>query len=161
MPIPAYDSYQMTRPGIILLALLLALGAGTAWGKIYKWVDTEGRTHFSSSPPQHGKAEIVRPKTNSRQNHRQAESGKGSSSARKGKPKKVVMYSAVWCGICKQARRYFKNNNIPFREYDIETSQKGRHDFKRLRGRGVPIIMVGERMLNGFDPKAFKDIYNG
>jgi len=66
------------------------------------------------------------------------------------------MYSAVWCVICKQARRYFKKNGIAFKEYDIEKSIKGRRDYKRLNGRGVPIIMVGGKRLNGFDPKSFK-----
>ena len=72
---------------------------------------------------------------------------------------RVVMYSAIWCVICKNARRYFKNNGIAFSEYDIETSSKGRRDYKRLRGRGVPIIMIGKKRMNGFDPKSFKAMH--
>ncbi len=75
--------------------------------------------------------------------------------------KSVVMYSAVWCGICKNAKRYFNQNGIAFKEYDIETSAKGRRDYKKLRGRGVPIILVGKKRINGFTPKSFKALYDG
>lgn len=35
----------------IVIGLLLSLSSMAAWGKIYKWVDANGQTHFSSQPP--------------------------------------------------------------------------------------------------------------
>ena len=73
----------------------------------------------------------------------------------------VVMYSAVWCGVCKRARQFFKANKIPFNEYDVETSAKGKKDFARLKGRGVPVILIGKKCMNGFDTARFKQFYGG
>jgi len=143
---------------LIITTLLLILSSGAS-SKIYKWVDEAGKTHYSSSPPARGKAEIVKPRINTYTSRKLPDSNNGQS--RSGKPprKKVVMYSAVWCGICKTARNYFKKRGIAFKEYDIETSSKGRLDYKRLRGTGVPIILVGKKRINGFNAKSFQSIY--
>ena len=71
----------------------------------------------------------------------------------------VVMYSAEWCGICKQARRHFQKEGIPFKEWDVEKSSKGRNDFRALRGRAVPIILVDGKRINGFSKKQFDRAY--
>jgi thiol-disulfide isomerase/thioredoxin len=34
--------------------------------------------------------------------------------------KQVTMYSTSWCGYCRKARQVFTQQNIPFRELDIE-----------------------------------------
>lgn len=35
----------------ILIAILLLLTTGMAFGQVYKWVDTNGETHYSDRPP--------------------------------------------------------------------------------------------------------------
>lgn len=39
------------RPALLLVLGWLALGALPADAAVYKWVDAEGRTHYSSTPP--------------------------------------------------------------------------------------------------------------
>jgi glutaredoxin-like YruB-family protein len=68
----------------------------------------------------------------------------------------VVMYSTQWCPYCSRARAYFKRNGISFVEYDIEASAQNRAQFKALNGRGVPLIMVGDKRLQGFNPQSFE-----
>jgi glutaredoxin len=146
-----------------ILSTIFLLSAA-AVGQIYKWVDENGKTHFSSSPPIHGEAETVEPKiTNIYSSPDQpAESEIDDKPKREiAKRKKVVMYSAVWCSTCKVAKNYFKSNKIPFKEYDIETSAKGRRDYKKLKGTGVPIILVGKQRMNGFSASSFKSMYGG
>lgn len=82
-----------------------------------------------------------------------------SSSAESDKPKKVVMYSAPWCGVCKRARQFFKDRAIPFRELDIEHNTMARRELERMKARGVPVILVGGKRLNGFSEKAFMALY--
>jgi glutaredoxin len=69
------------------------------------------------------------------------------------------MYSASWCGVCDRARRYFRAHAIAFREYDVETTAKGRLDYRRLRATGVPVILVGEKRLDGFSERSFERLY--
>jgi glutaredoxin len=71
----------------------------------------------------------------------------------------VTLYSASWCGVCRRARSYFNRNRIPFTEYDVEQSERGRQDYRALQGRGVPIILVGATRMNGFSPDAFDAMY--
>ena len=72
---------------------------------------------------------------------------------------RVVMYSATWCSVCKKAKKWFAEQGIRYREYDIENNAKGRRDYKKLKGRGVPIILLDGSRLNGFSSKSFMKLY--
>ncbi len=152
-------------PTKVISALLISaslLLPGSSFCQIYKWVDADGSTHFSSSPPPQGEAETVQPKaTNTYSSVDQPATSATTGTKPSITGKTVVMYSAVWCGICKKAKSYFRKNGIPFSEYDIETSQKGRRDYKRLKGNGVPIILVGKQRMDGFSPGRFESMYGG
>ncbi len=136
--------------------LILGLGCMSLQAGIYTWQDEQGRTHFGDRRPARVQASEVKLRINTYTSPEvrplsQALSGRDAH--------KVILYSAQWCGVCTKARRYFDEKNIPYQEYDIEKSQQGRHDFERLQGRGVPIILVGEHRLNGFSPARFASIY--
>jgi glutaredoxin len=65
------------------------------------------------------------------------------------------MYSTTWCGFCKKARAYLAQNNIPYREIDIEESPANRDQYKAHGGKGVPMFILGERRLRGFSEEKF------
>lgn len=152
-----------------LMMMVLVIGlANTATAEIYKWVDSKGTIHFSSSPPEKGKAETVNVQVNSFSSY--SPSGAADKSTKfqfdpnlitsgKESARDVVMYSAAWCGYCKQARRYFKQKNIAFDEYDVEKSQKGKTDYRKLGGNGVPLILVGKKRMSGFSVAGFEKLY--
>lgn len=71
----------------------------------------------------------------------------------------VVFYSASWCGYCKQAREYMRSKNVPFAEYDVEKTEKGKADLKALHAAGVPVILIGDQKLMGFQPAQFDSAY--
>jgi glutaredoxin len=72
------------------------------------------------------------------------------------------VYSTVWCGVCKQAKSYLKARGVPFTEYDIEKHSLAKAEFKRLGGKGVPLITVGTQRMSGFNSarldKMLKDV---
>jgi hypothetical protein len=41
---------------------------------------------------------------------------------------------------------------------DIEASESGRREFGQYGGSGVPLIIVGERRMRGFDPGAMDQL---
>ena len=63
----------------------------------------------------------------------------------------VVIYTAEWCPYCRQLRAHLKANGIPAREYDVEKSFQGGMGFWALRGKGVPISVIGPDVVYGFD----------
>jgi glutaredoxin len=71
----------------------------------------------------------------------------------------VVMYATAWCPYCAKARAYFKRTNTAYVEHDIEKSADAHAEFKRLGGRGVPLILVGGEKLRGFNELAFEAAY--
>ena len=139
---------------LILCPLLLVVGRSHA--EIYTWKDAQGRSHFGDRPPAESQATQLQLRINTYTNPEiQALNQPLSSSDHR----QVVMYSTSWCGVCKKAKRYFRKKKIPFQEYDVEKSRKGKSDFRRLGGRGVPIILVGDQRMNGFTAGRFDSFY--
>lgn len=73
--------------------------------------------------------------------------------------RRVVMYATSWCPYCQQARNYFRQQGIPYVEHDIEKDAAARRDYKAFGGRGVPVIFVDKRRMNGFSVSGFEKIY--
>jgi glutaredoxin len=65
----------------------------------------------------------------------------------------VVMYATSWCPYCAKARAYFAKNGIAYVEHDIEKSAAGNAEYRRLGGRGVPLILVGTEKMSGFSER--------
>jgi len=133
---------------------LVLWGAATCAGEIHTWRDAEGRVHFGDRPPPDVAAEIVTVRPNVYQSPSIESVGEVFGVA-----PKVVLYSASWCGVCKQARRYFDAQDVAYDEYDVETSARGKRDFARLEAHGVPVILVGRQRMNGFNSAAFDALY--
>lgn len=159
--------------GVGIWALAVLIPADVTAGEIYKWVDEQGRVQFSDTAPQadaqvQAEKIIIRPDINTvkgaevsvsdyLQTVEEKRQAAEKLAAERQKP--VVMYSAAWCGVCKSARNYFVANKIPFSEYDVENSERGRNDFAKLKGRGVPIIFVGKQRMDGFNLGRFRQMY--
>jgi glutaredoxin len=75
------------------------------------------------------------------------------------KEEKVVMYATSWCPYCQQARNHFRQLGIPYTEYDIERDRTAKQRYQAFGGRGVPVIFVGKRRMNGFSVSGFNKIY--
>ncbi|MCW9012905.1 MAG: glutaredoxin family protein [Gammaproteobacteria bacterium] len=150
---------------MMFVALLLMIQSVNA--EIYKWVDAKGRMHFSDQPPMTNKAETIElPEITTYTQARLSgetvdldDEAMNQGSSINEKNKKVVMYSAAWCGVCTKAKKYFRKNKIAYKEYDIDTSKKGKRDYKKLKARGVPVILVGKKRLNGFNAQQFEALY--
>lgn len=143
--------HKRTRRAAGVFIATLAM-AGGVHAEIYRWVDDNGKVHFSDKPSRQHASEDVKLRINTYE-------GVSYDTSSVDVGKKVVMYSATWCGVCKKAKRYFEDNRIRYTEYDIENSATGKSDFKKLGGKGVPIILVGNRRMNGFSAAGFEKLY--
>ncbi|MEP6671580.1 MAG: glutaredoxin domain-containing protein [Chthoniobacter sp.] len=68
--------------------------------------------------------------------------------------KKVVMYTTSHCPACKAAKQYLAQKGVPYDEIDVETSRDGAQAFQKLGGHGVPLILVGDKKVEGFSAQA-------
>ena len=66
--------------------------------------------------------------------------------------KKLTMFSATWCGVCRQAKAYLNAQKIPYDEVDVD-SPSGAARFAGLGGKGVPMFQVGTATVTGFSPE--------
>ncbi|MCU7877503.1 MAG: DUF4124 domain-containing protein [Candidatus Thiodiazotropha sp. (ex Lucinoma borealis)] len=137
----------------LLFLTVIGLNVSVA-DDIYRWRDKDGKVQFGDRPPASIESKSVTVKPNVYHSPNIEKLSQGAF-----RNERVVMYSAKWCGYCKKARRYFKNNRISFVEYDVESSAKGKRDYKKLGAGGVPIILVGKHRLNGFSEASFRNIY--
>lgn len=141
-----------------LSAVALVVGGicltGSLEAQVYKWIDENGSVHFGDLPPDDAEAEQITTQINTYESPEIADLDRDF-----GQFQKVVMYSATWCSVCKKAKTYFAEERIAFVEYDIEKSTKGKRDFERLGGKGVPVILVGDKRLNGFSKETFEKVY--
>jgi glutaredoxin len=137
----------------LLIAILLSTMSASA--EILKWTDSNGKVHFGDRPPAGADTSVVEVRINTYESPN-IEAMQDYLDLKDS----VVMYSAVWCGVCKKAKKYFEANNIQYQDYDIEKSSKGMKDYKKLGAKGVLVILVGEKRLNGFSAGSFESIYN-
>ena len=64
---------------------------------------------------------------------------------------RVIVYGTETCPYCIKARAYLKARHIAFADVDVNKSEKGKRDFAQLGGKGVPLILIGDRQLIGFN----------
>ena len=151
---------------VLLLLILLMPAVGHA--ELYQWTDENGVKHFSNTPPAtdvgsvRQMEEIVgedAPDSDYLQDAIDLFKTDGDQQAavparkNRGNPK-VVMYTTPTCGYCHRAKAYFNQKGIRFTEYDVTKSTKARKAFKALNGRGVPLIVIGDQRISGFNKAA-------
>ncbi|MDH3219363.1 MAG: glutaredoxin family protein [Gammaproteobacteria bacterium] len=147
---------------ITSLLLVLSIASPVIQGDLYKWIDDKGKVHYGDTPPEQASLRKITGNVSSFSSVSvEPFVFDPKNITRQRTSKTVVMYSTSWCGYCKQAARHFKKNKIPYTDYDIEKSAKAANEYKKLRGRGVPIILIGEQRMNGFDVATFDRIYYG
>ena len=146
---------------VAITSLILMCANPNAEADVYKWIDDDGNVHFGDKAPDDQKSEQLNFEINTYTTVTYDLSVFERSEPRnRKKSSKVIMYSAEWCGVCKRAKNYFKQKAIPFTEYDIDKHQAGREQYKKLGARGVPVILVGKKRMNGFSATGFESMYN-
>lgn len=145
----------------VLLWLLLTLLSFDVLAEIYKWVDKDGTVHFEDRKPQAARYEEFKVRSISGvQTYRASPRTIKQIAPKSVSKKNVILYGTTWCGYCTKARRYFQANNIPFEDHDIESSSSAKSEYDALNGKGVPLILVGDNLMNGFSESHFSQLYN-
>lgn len=68
--------------------------------------------------------------------------------------KTVTIYTTPTCHFCQMSKEFFKENNIPYTEHNVAADMEKRQEMIDKSGQmGVPVIMIGDDMIIGFDKK--------
>ncbi len=63
-----------------------------------------------------------------------------------------MIYSTPSCTFCVMAKEFFKENNVPFEEYDVAVDLEKRKEMIEKTGQmGVPVIDIDGSVFIGFD----------
>lgn len=141
----------MGKTGIsaAIAASLLACAA-QAQTSVYRWVDKDGKVHFSSEAPPPDAANVTE--------KRMGGGGAGevnlpyaTQQAMKTNP--VTLYIGNQCGdLCTEGRALLDNRGIPYAERNAEANRADADKLKQLVGSlEVPVLLVGDKPVKGWD----------
>jgi glutaredoxin len=68
----------------------------------------------------------------------------------------VVMLAADWCGYCRRQQQEFARAQVRYRVLDIDTDA-GDRAMQAVRARGVPVTIIGQDVVRGYDTTALRD----
>lgn len=133
-----------------MVGLLMALCASLAQAQTaYRWVDAEGKVHYSDRTPPKTAQEVQEKKLNAPAAAR--ELPYAVRQAANNYP--VTLYVSPDCGAaCKEGQRYLKQRGIPFSEKTVATNDEA-DALKRLLGGSdpsVPVLIVGSKVSRGY-----------
>jgi glutaredoxin 3 len=74
---------------------------------------------------------------------------------------KVKIYSLPDCPFCKSAKEFFKSKNIDFEEINVSSDPEAQKEAKKISGQtGVPVIVIGKKVIVGFDTEKIEESLN-
>lgn len=72
-----------------------------------------------------------------------------------GNPRRVLMVSAEWCGYCQRQIAEFKAAGVRYTVLDFD-QREGRSAVADLGGRGVPLTVIGDEVIHGYNRPLLK-----
>lgn len=64
---------------------------------------------------------------------------------------KVTIFTSNTCPYCTMAKDYFKDKNVPFEEKNVQTDAAARDELMAKGYTGVPVIVIDDEEIVGFD----------
>jgi glutaredoxin len=64
-------------------------------------------------------------------------------------PDNVIILTTSWCPYCMSLRAHLAEKGVHYTELDIEQTTEGRWAHRAVNGRGIPIIIIGDKVLRG------------
>ncbi|MBN2094039.1 MAG: glutaredoxin family protein [Candidatus Zambryskibacteria bacterium] len=68
------------------------------------------------------------------------------------KQKSVIIYSTPTCHFCHMAKGFFDERGIKYTDYDVLADTEKRQEMIKKSGQmGVPVILIDDEIIIGFD----------
>ena len=133
----------------ILFAAAALLFATAVAAQAYRWVDKDGKVHYSQTPPPPAQATNVQKRSAGGSMVEGGQQSYATQQAAKNHP--VTIYTAENCiDMCKDARALLSKRGVPFREVAV-SDEKSRAELKKVSGGDeIPVLTVGKQVTKGY-----------
>jgi glutaredoxin len=154
---------------IVSLLVLIFCVCGTSTAEMYRWVDENGDTQITNTPPppklkSSGEVKIYRDILEESQSSEPTpvvKKNESKPSVERRKNPEVILYGTSWCPYCRKAKEFFKSRGIDFVDYDIEQDKEAAIRKKELDPQGgVPFAIINGRSVHGFSESAYEKALN-
>jgi len=70
----------------------------------------------------------------------------------------VTIYSTAWCAFCKTEKQWLDSLGVAYESKMIDEDEAAMKEFEALNvGSGVPVTVIGDTIVRGFDRPALKN----
>jgi glutaredoxin len=143
--------YSRYAASATILALTTALAATTALAQAYRWVDANGRVHYSDTPPPPTVTKNVE-QISTRSGTVTNSQPLAYSLQQAVKTNPVKLYTFSGCSnACSDAKALLGKRGVPYTEVSVDTQDK-RDELQRVSGGlNVPVLVVGTNVKQGYE----------
>ncbi len=72
--------------------------------------------------------------------------------------KNVTIYTSSTCGYCHEAKKYLDEKGVQYSEKNVSTDPVARKELMAQGFMGVPVIMVDDETIQGFDKNRLEEL---
>lgn len=76
-------------------------------------------------------------------------------------PLRIRIYTTRNCTHCRRLKDFLRRQGVAFSEQDVERNRRAFSEFQRHGGRAVPLLVIGQDKLAGFDEKKLRRLLTG
>lgn len=71
----------------------------------------------------------------------------------------ITLYSTPTCPFCKKVKKFFVDHDVEFTNFDVSVDQGKAEEMIKVSGQmGVPVVVIGEEIVVGFDEGKLKEL---
>lgn len=71
----------------------------------------------------------------------------------------VTIYTTTSCGYCKATKAFLHKHTVPFTEIDVGADREKAREMIEVSGQmGVPVVIIGEQIVIGYDEEKIKSL---
>ena len=150
-----------TRLSVLAAAVLLLPALAAAQANVYRWVDKDGKVHYSDTPPPEPQKNLTQKRVGGGYAADAVQLPYATQVAMQKSP--VTLYTGADCGDpCKQGRELLSKRGIPFSERDAQANADDAEALKKLVGAAdVPVLTVGSAKVKGYEEGAWHSALDG